>query len=59
MAKELTVKRMISFNGPNGNYVDFETISEEQKDLFRKTAGERMSFILSSMSSDKIFKVKE
>lgn len=59
MAKELTVKRMISFNGPNGNYVDFETISEEQKDLFRKTAGERMSFVLSNMSSDMIFKTEK
>ena len=56
MAKELTVKRMISFNGPNGIYVDFDTISEEQKELFRKSVGERISFALSNMSSDLIFK---
>lgn len=56
MANELTVKRMISFNGRNGDYVNFDTISEEQKELFRKSAGERMSFVLSNMSSDLIFK---
>lgn len=45
MSKELKVKRMISFNGRDGDYVDFETISEEQKELFRKSVGEKLSRI--------------
>lgn len=56
MANELKVKRMISFNGRDGDYVNFDTISEEQKELFRKSAGERMSFVLSNMSPNLIFK---
>ena len=36
MSKELTVKRMISFNGRDGDYVDFDTISDEQKEMFKK-----------------------
>lgn len=45
MAKELTVKRMISFNGRDGDYVDFDTISEEQKELFQKSVSEKLSVI--------------
>ncbi len=45
MSKELKVKRMISFNGRDGDYVDFETISEEQKELFRKSVSEKLSRI--------------
>lgn len=56
MSKELTVKRMISFNGPDGDYVDFDTITEEQKKMFRKSVGERISMVLSNMSSEKIYK---
>ena len=56
MSKELTVKRMISFNGPNGDYVDFDTITDEQKEMFRKSVGERMSMVLSNMSPERIYK---
>ncbi len=52
MAKELTVKRMISFNGPDGEYVDFDTISEEEKEQFRKSISEKVSFVLSNIRSD-------
>lgn len=56
MSKELTVKRMISFNGSNGDYVDFDTITDEQKEMFRKSVGERMSMVLSNMSPERIYK---
>lgn len=56
MSKELTVKRMISFNGPDGDYVDFDTITEEQKKMFRKSVGERISMVLSNMPTEKIYK---
>ncbi len=59
VSKELTVKRMISFNGPDGDYVDFDTITEEQKETFRKSVGERMSVILSNMAPERIYRVKE
>ena len=49
MSKELTVKRMISFNGRDGDYVDFDTISDEQKELFKKSAAERISRVASNM----------
>lgn len=45
MAKELTVERMISFTGRNGEYMPFDTISEEQKAQFRKKVGKRLSVI--------------
>ena len=56
MSKELTVKRMISFNGPDGDYVDFDTITKEQKEMFRKSVGERISMVLSNMPTEKIYK---
>lgn len=49
MSKELTVERMISFNGRDGEYVPFDTISEEQKALFREKVGERLSPIASEV----------
>lgn len=52
VAKELTVKRMISFNGPDGEYVDFDTISEEQKEQFKKAVSDKVSFVLSNIRSD-------
>lgn len=45
MSKELTVERMISFNGRDGEYVPFDTISDEQKALFREKVGERLSVV--------------
>lgn len=45
MSKELTVERVISFNGRNGEYVPFDTISDEQKALFRKKVGEKLSVV--------------
>lgn len=42
---------MISFNGRDGEYVPFETISEEQKALFREKVGERLSPIASEVVS--------
>lgn len=49
MSKELTVERMISFNGRDGDYVPFDTISDEQKALFREKVGERLSVIASEV----------
>lgn len=51
MSKKLTVERMISFNGRDGKYVPFDTISEEQKALFQEKVGERLSVIASEVVS--------
>lgn len=45
MSKELTVERMISFNGRDGKYVPFDTISDEQKALFRKKVSQKLSVV--------------
>lgn len=41
--KELTVYRMISFNGPNGDYKPWEACTPEEIALFRKKVGEKLS----------------
>lgn len=43
---------MISFNGRDGDYVDFDAISDEQIEEFRKNVGERISYVLSNMKTD-------
>lgn len=53
MSKKLTVKRMISFNGPNGDYIDFDLISDEQKSMFKKAVGEQISRVASNFKFER------
>ncbi len=51
MANELTVKRMISFDGRNGTYVDFDTISKEQRQEFLDHVSKSVSEIACNMAT--------
>lgn len=49
MSKELTSKSMISFNGRDGDYVPFDSITPEQKDMFQIEVAKRTSVVAAQM----------
>ena len=48
--KELTVHRMISFNGPDGPYKPWEECTPEEIALFRQKVGEKLSKIAANIN---------
>lgn len=53
-AKPLTVIRMISFDGPDGEYKPMDECTEEELQLFRDKVGEKLSRVAESIINQRI-----